>query len=83
MGRLFCNCQLIGFLHIPPAAIKHGVLHHALGAWSWTTDPIRCDKNTVVIAQLCLTILHTSTQKLWPLFKVSSDYMPSLPAHNI
>lgn len=80
MGRLFCNCQLMGFLHIPPAAIKHRVLHHALSTWSWTTDSTRYDKIPVVIAQLFLAVLHTSTQKSWLLFKGSSAYAPFLPA---
>lgn len=72
----------MGFLHIPPAAIKHRVLYQVLSTWSWTINPIQCDKIPVVIAQLYLTILDTSTQKLWPLFKDSSDYTPFLPAQD-
>lgn len=83
MGRLFCNCQLMGFLQIPLAAVKHGVLHQPLSSWSQTIDPVQYDKIPLVIAQLYLTILHTPTQKSWSLFKDSSDYMPFLPAQDI
>lgn len=83
MGRLFCNCQLMGFLHIPLAAVKHRLLQQVLSTRSCITDPVRYDKIPAVIAQLYPTILQTSTQKLWPLFKDSSDYMPFLPAQDI